>query len=376
MKFKYLVLILIFSFIATGVMAAEIQVAEKGNYNISIDEQVENLYAVGNIVSINDNVKKSLHAAGELVTINGDIEDNAYVGANTIIVQGEIGGSGHFVGSTILIEGNIQGDLFLAGSSVTLGEDSLINGDLYIASGVVEIKGVVVGNVRMVGGEIYINGEIQGKVDIRNSNKLKLGSNAKILKDLEYNSKEELSQVEGAEVLGEITFKKIEKNKSINFAKVLTSFFLLKILASIAVGLVLVYLMKGATKKIVNQGLNKFWLCLGLGLGALILIPIICIILAFSVIGIKLTGLIGLLYGLMIVLSSVLTCIVFGSWLIKIIFKQKEYLIDWEAVLVGVVLLSIIAMIPFIGWIVRLIFFLITLGAITYLFYRSIVLAK
>ena len=148
--------------------------------------------------------------------------------------------------------------------------------------------------------------------------------------------------------------------------------FLLKLLAAIAAGLIFVYLLKRFTGEVIRGSLRKFWLNLGIGFGALILTPVACILLAISVIGLWVAGILGVLYVLLLILSSVFASIIFGTWLIKVLTKRQEYIIDWKAVVVGVILIKLLALIPFIGWIPALIFFLIGLGALVQWLYRVI----
>lgn len=383
MKGIFLVLgiILVSFFYVSIVMAAEFEVAEKGG-NVTIDEEIKNLYTAGNIVSINADIEKSLHAAGNVVTISGDVENNIYVVGGTVVIKGDIGGSVHAGAGNILIEGEIEDDLFLGGGTITLSESSSIGGDLIVAAGVAEVNGPVDGDIHLSGGEVFIDSKIGGEVNIKAGEELRLGSKAEIVGDLKYSSVKEVVMDEGAKILGETTYKKIKVEnggllkKPKKFMGILTLGFLIKLLITITAGLVLVYLLRNITEKVIKESLGYFWANLGRGFGALILIPIACIILAVTVIGLWLAGLISVTYILMILLSSVLASIVFGSWLIKVLGKKSEYPINWKAVVVGVIVLNIVVLIPFIGWFVKFVFVLISLGAVFQLVRKNIVLTK
>ena len=75
-------------------------------------------------------------------------------------------------------------------------------------------------------------------------------------------------------------------------------------------------------------------------------------------VGIWLAGLVGIAYALLIFLASGLTSIVFGSWLIKVVKKQSEYKINWQVVVIGVIVLKLVVLIPFVGWLIGFIFIL------------------
>lgn len=369
--FLVLGIILVSFFCVSTVTAAEFQMAKKGK-NVIVDEEVKNLYTAGNIVSINADVEKNLHAAGDVITISGNVENNIYVVGGTVVIKGDVGGTVHVGAGNILIEGEIEDDLFLGGGTVTLTESSLVGGDLIVGAGIIEVKGPVDGNIHMAGGEVFIDSKIGGNVKINAGKELRLGSKAEIVGDLKYSSVKEVVMDEGASVLGETTYKEIKAGGT----GILTLGFLIRLLAIMVVGLVLVYLFRAVTERVIKESLGHFWANLGRGFGALILIPIACIILAVTVIGLWLAGLIGVAYVLMIFLSVVLASIVFGSWLIKVLGKKSKYPVDWKAVVVGAITLNLIVLIPFIGWLVKFVFVLISLGAVFQLVRKNVVLAK
>jgi hypothetical protein len=156
------------------------------------------------------------------------------------------------------------------------------------------------------------------------------------------------------------------------FLTLLTIGFLLKFLGAIAIGLIFVYLLKNFTEEIIKKSLEKFWPNLGIGFGTLVLTPVACIILAISVIGLWIAGIIGVVYVLLLVLASAFASIILGTWLVKLITKKKEYVIDWKAVLLGVIVMKILTFVPFIGWLVKFIFFLLGLGVLVQWLYKRV----
>lgn len=380
-KIIYVVLggVLVFCLSTSIVLAAEFRWAEKGgNVSVAKDEVVKNLYTAGNMVYIDGDIAKSLHAAGNIVAINGNVENDICVGGGTIIIRGDVGGSVHAGGGNILIEGKITGDLFVGGGNITISQSASVGGDLIIGGGIVNIEGPVAGDVLLRAGLAVINSKIGGQVKGQ-TDELKIGSQAEIAGDLIYKSPKEAEISDQAKILGEIDFEK-KVAKEMGFAKgsarlygLLTLAFLLKILISIAVGLVLIYLFKEMTKKIVKQSLTSFWLSLSFGFSALILTPVAMVIFLITIIGIGLTGLLGLFYALMVALALTLAPIAFGSWIIKLVKKRDKYTINWSTVVVGVITLNIVVLVPFIGWLVGFVFMLISLGALYRTIHQSLI---
>jgi len=375
-------LVLVSGLFAFNALAAEFRFNKKiGNVVIEGSEKVKNLYTAGNIISINGDIEKSLYAGGNIITISGDVEGNICVGGNTIVIRGTVGDSVHAGGGNVLIEGEIKEDLFVGGGNITIAESASIGGDLIIGGGTIDIQGPVVGDILLGGGQVMINSKIGGNIEAK-VEELILGSQAEIVGNLKYTSPKEADIEEGAAILGEIDYEK-KTIKKIGWPKspgvlfgILTLTFLVKLLAMIAVGLVLIYLFRNMTQQVVKEGLTNFWSSLGRGFAALILTPIAAIILAITVIGIWLAGLVGIAYALIVFLASGLASVVFGSWLIKVIKKRKEYKINWQAVVIGVIILKIIVLIPFVGWLVGLIFMLISLGALYRMTFQGLVSRK
>lgn len=375
--FCFLALLLVFN--VSIVSAAEFRVAgEGGNVVVSSDGSIKNLYTVGNMVSVSGRVQKDLYAAGNVVTIDGSVENNLGVGAGTVVIRSDVGGNVHVGGGSIVIEGNVAGDLFLAGGNIIISKSASIGGDLVIGAGTVDIQGLVMGNVSIGGEKVTINSKINGRVKIE-AKKLTIGSSAIITQDLEYSSYEEAEINDDAKILGTVNFDKktikhADKTKAARMIlSVLSIFFLVKILIVITTGLVLVYFFQKITKNIVKKGLDNFWSSLGLGFATLFLTPILAIILAATVIGLWLAGLLVVAYLLLVVLSCVLASITFGSWLMKVLKKQKDYSIDWSVVILGAIVLKIVCFVPLVGWFVCFVFFLISLGSLCKLTYQAII---
>ncbi len=372
-----LAVLLVSCFLVSAVSAAEFQTDKSGTIAIGGNEkEVRNLYIAGNMLSINQNIKKDLLAAGNIITISNSVEDDLWAVGNTIVVRGDVGGSLRAAGSNLLIEGSVKEDVLVAGGNVTIAKSAAIGGDLIVAGGNLVVEGPVAGNILVNGGQLTINSKVGGLVKGTITDQLKLGAMAEIAKDLAYKSPKELEMADGAKVLGKTDYQKIEYKTGAGKQKSLAGLFtlglLIKLLATLVAGLVLVYLLRQLTEPVVKKSLTHFWSSLGFGFAALILMPIAAIILFLTIIGSWLGGFVLLVYGLMMMLATPLAGIIAGSWLLKLIKKKPEYHPDWLAVVIGVVVLGLIALIPVVGWIICLIFFLISLGAIYRLVYQAI----
>ena len=134
----------------------------------------------------------------------------------------------------------------------------------------------------------------------------------------------------------------------------------------------LLYLFRSVTQRVVRESLSSFWKSLGIGLIALIIVPIIAIILLVTLVGVWLGFITGLLYIVSILLAISFASINFGSWLGKLITKSSNYSVSWKVVVGGVIALALVKLIPVIGTLFCLIFTLISFGAIYRTFYKTL----
>ncbi|MCF7836030.1 MAG: FapA family protein [Candidatus Marinimicrobia bacterium] len=378
-KVGYLVfgLIAIFALNISSVSAAEFRVGKDGGgITTKPTEIIKNLYTAGNILLINSDIQKDLHAVGNVVTVNGNVENSVTVAGSTVNINGDVGGSVHVAGGSIIIDGNITEDLFLAGGNVVVSDSAFIGGDLYVGSGTLDMRGTVAGKVKMAAGEMTFNGKAFESVVIEADN-LTIGDSAEIMGNLQYKSSKPAKISEAAKIFGSIDFdqrttKGVSKTTFFGmFFGFLSFLFAIKLLTTIAIGLVLVYLFRKITSSVVENSFKNFWAILGIGFAGFVLTPILAILLGITVIGLWLAALVFVAYIFMIMLSSALASIAFGSWLVKKYKKNKNYDIGWKQVVFGSIALAIVGFIPVVGWLTCFVFFLVSLGSIYQLMYRA-----
>jgi len=351
---------------------------EGGNIVIAKDEMVKNLYTAGNVVLIDGNIDKNLYAGGNTVTVNGDVEEGVYAGGSTIIIRGNVGNSVHAGGGNVHIESIIKEDIFLGGGNITLSKNAMINRDAYIGGGTVKINSPINGNVFVGAGEVVINSKINGNLKIE-ADKVEFGENAEIV-NVTYSSPKEAKIDKGAVISGKVDFKIKEKEKTKEKREyaggllgLVSIMFIIKILISFVTGLVLIKVFKKLSDKVVTNGLGNYMLNIGIGFGVMIVSPIILLALLISIIGASLALIGTIIYILLLILSCTYGSISLGSLVVKIIGKKKEYVVNWQAVAVGVVMVSLINIVPIIGCLVVFAFTLISLGSLSKMFYQGMV---
>lgn len=333
---------------------------------ISDSETPRDLYTASRTVTVNGNVSGDLVAAGGTILINGSIEDNLFAAAGDMTIRGPIGRHLRAAGGTITISSLVDGDVFVAGGTVEITKDAVINGGLYVSGGTVTVAGIVKGEAKVSGGDVTLNGQL-ASAHVRAST-LHLGQQAVINGDLWYKSPEEKTQDQGAVVLGNQHYQAVTANYM--WKKLSSVEFLLGIVASILLGWLLWRFAPKTVEQVVTNGLKRPGAAAWLALGTLFITPLVAILLLVTVIGAPIGLLLGLLWGVTIILGTVISKIIFGSWLMRLVTKEKDLKIDLQTIAVGALLLALTDLIPVVGPLVSFVFFLLGLGAVAQLFRR------
>lgn len=350
--------------VAFPAMAAEILQPTAGNGNVAVGltETHKNLYTAGGNVTVDGKTMGDLTAAGGMLVVSGDVEQEALLAGGNIQLSGSVGSTARIAGGNITISGPIGGDLVVAGGNVTLTGKASVAGDLLIAGGNVIIEAPVKGDVRVAGGNVTINSKVGGAVHARTTQSLIFGPAADV-GQVDYKGPQAASVQQGAKV-GNVNFTEVKtKNFGASFGALLTLGFLIKLLAWIAAGLVLVYLRKNFVLSVYEEFKAKPWGNLGIGLLALVGTPILVVLLLVTFIGYYLAFTLGLIYVLALALANLMSALVLGYWLLSKMNKPGEPAVDWQAIVIGAVIWSLLGFIPILGWLAMAIVFLMVLGA-------------
>ncbi len=379
MKKLFVSLAVLFVFVPTVALAAEFRVPPETNTNAEVvlgkNETAKNLYIAGSLVNIDGNIKSDLVAVGGTININGETESGLLAAGGTLNIKGNVGKNARVAGGNVYVNGNIGEDLLAGGNSVSIDKNSVISGDFIGAGSAMNIDGKIQGRAYLSGEDIKIDGEINGDVTIKNVSNLTLGDNAKINGKLFYSSPNEAKVSSSAQVSGGIDYKKISAGKY-KWETAKATGVLYSILMSFIALLVLVLIFPRSAKFAVEESSKNYLAKMGWGLFGLVAIPIPIIVLIVSIIGIKLAFIFALLYALFILLASILSPLIAGSYIMKAYDKKKDFRADWVSALVGVIALSILALIPVIGWIIIFLLFLLSFGLLGATAWKYVALAQ
>jgi hypothetical protein len=92
--------------------------------------------------------------------------------------------------------------------------------------------------------------------------------------------------------------------------------------------------------------------------------PIAAIIALITFIGFYAGVILFLLWILWIIVGSLIGTVYAGTWVYKLLTKRAELVLDWQAVVIGVVTVAIIGLVPVVGWLIVIMLSLAGFGTI------------
>ncbi|MCC2630413.1 MAG: hypothetical protein K0S38_222 [Candidatus Paceibacter sp.] len=318
------------------------------------------LYVAGGTVSVDGAVQGDAVLAGGTITLTGSTTQSVLAAGGNLSLRGTVGDDIRAAGGNVSVGGVVTHDVVLAGGQVIVESGTTVGGDAVLAGGSVTMAGQVAGKALLTGGDIIISGTVNGPVDVQ-AGSLTISKTAIIRGSLTYHSPNPATIENGSQIAGPINYTPIAKPSPAShlvpaFVKFLTLF-----VSALLLGLVL----KRLSFLVVSHARMQFWWSLLRGCILLIVTPFVVVILLVTVIGIPLGVIVLLLYIAMIMLAYLMTPIIAGALLNKWVFKQPEYDVTWQTILIGTAAVVILSYIPFIGWLANFILLLMVLGSFT-----------
>jgi len=343
-------------------LAAEFRVGDQPSFPAG-ETLVNDLYMAGGSVTAGGTVRGDLVVTGGNILSTSIVQSDVAAFGGSVSILGDVGDDVRAAGGEIVIQGKVGNDVLVAGGQVNISGKG-IGGDVTTAGGVVRIEAPVSGKLWIAAGNVYINAPISGDTEIK-ADKIQLGPKAVLAGKFTYTSPEMATLEEGAVVKGETTFTQSAdvKNAAKAGAGALVSlWFIAKFFMLLLGALAIAFFFRKYAEKLVRVATDETMLEIGRGLVFFIVVPVVSVILLFTIIGIPF-GLLGLIiFAGAMVFASLAAPILVGSLAHGWIFRPIEYRIDWKTILLGAIIYSILSLIPIIGWIAKFVVLLLTIG--------------
>ncbi|OGZ67029.1 MAG: hypothetical protein A3D35_03530 [Candidatus Staskawiczbacteria bacterium RIFCSPHIGHO2_02_FULL_34_9] len=291
------------------------------------------------------------------ISISGPVEGSLMLAGGNVNVNNTVGNSLRIVGGNITIADSVGSDLIVAGGKIAVQSGTTVGKEAFLAGGSVYFDGTVNGNLKIAGKQITI------------------GPNAKINGKLDYYSDKVATIDSGAMVKGKTNFHQKTINNPFN-KEFLFGFMsiaaIAKLLMMFVAALIMFHFFKPQTNSIIDNSVSNFWKESLKGFIILCVVPVAIILSLVTVVTLYL-GLITLFFYLaFVIISSVISVLVFAKLCLKYIFKKVDYQLNWWVILLSAIVMGIIGFIPFIGWIIVFFVFISTLGSTSSALYNKL----
>lgn len=338
---------------------------EDANVTVSSDQEHRNLYVAGGNVLVNSQTLGDLYVAGGNVTVEGDVEQDLVALGGSVYLNGAVGGDLRVAGGNITINDNVAGDLIVLSGTVIVSEKASIGGDVVALGGEVNMNAPVAGSLTAYADRIAVNNRIEKQSKIDATQQVSFGEKAVFGAGVVYKAPRE-AEITNRSQLGDVRYEQRTNNRQgrtmTAFAGIASLGYVVKILAMILAALALWKLFPRTTDKLITNTHNRFWMNMLVGFLFIVVGPIALAILLLVMIGFYAAIILFVFWLLVIIVGALLAQVYVGSWLVRYFNKRPELVVDWQAVVIGVVVLSLISLVPAIGWLIMALLLFAAIG--------------
>lgn len=305
---------------------------------------------LGRVLKVNGPVNGSIMAAGESLTLDARVEHTARLAGNNIHVN-----PGAYLGR----------DLFTAGNNVVVGGQ--VERDFVAAGNIVRLDGQVGRDVQGTCSNLEVNGTV-GKDVSAQVERLIFGPQSVVGGDVRYTSSRDAVISPGSSLLG--TVQRVEAPPAVVSRDPGQTLWgrLRPLLSLVMITLLLAYLLPGVSLGTARVISHYPWKSLSYGSLAVFVTPAAALILLFTVIGIPLSFLLMLVYGVLLYMSRIFTGFFLGQ------FVAEQLRKDLHPALLGVtgiVVLTLLTNVPYVGWLIHVAAVLFAAGGLIYYLWES-----
>lgn len=354
----------------TGVLAAQSDYKNTTSIILQKDQVInKDYFAGGDTVTILGTVNGDAYVAGGTVYVDGTINGDLLVAGGTVNIRGKVSNNIRAVGGQIIVSGKTGRNLTTLGGSVTITETASVSGSLVAGAGTLSVFAPIGTDASIGAGQVTIDSHITRDVQA-GVGTISLTPNAKIGGNFTYWSSETAQVTAPSQVAGKITHnypptpEKEQPQKDTSpfvIAGLVSTFSLFSFCSALLIGLLMLKFIPVYTKQIVVLMQEKMLQSFGVGFLSIVLAPFIFVILLITLIGIPLSIISFVLFGILIYLAKIIFSMVLGE---KIFVQLNKKAARGWTFLVGLILYYLITMIPVFGFVVWLIAGCMGLGAL------------
>lgn len=359
------VVVLAFSFIIFAHSAQAFEVRVDDSVNLNKEEIADgNVYASCSDMKIDGTVNGDVIALCKSVTINGTINGDLIIFSQDITINGEVKGSARMAGTNITINGTINHNINAFGTDINLTPSSTVAWDVLVSGVNGKFNGIIGGNLHGSVVTANVAGKIGKNINLTIDDYSTSRGGLLITKDaiigggLTYTAKNEVKLESLSSVAGTIS-RQTPKETTQTPIDIISKIFY-KLSALFLIGLILISLKKKTVYDIAKNLETKNLTATLIGLGALILTPLIILFFIITIIGIPFALILLAAYLILLTFSLIFASFFVGNMLLKSFVKKP--LNVFVILLFGLTVFVLLASIPYVGWSFVFIFMTYGLG--------------
>lgn len=336
--------------------------------SVVVTSDTNNTQEVDTTSSTANWVNTDLYLAEDKVTIDKVVDGNAFVAAKEVTVTGEIGGDLFVVADKVTIEGGyVYSSLFVCANEVT------INGvvyDVYAISNNFNLgsNGFIYRDLKVTGSNINLSGKIRRDAYISaKSLTLNEQSGSIVYGNLEYSTPSEITIPEGA-VSGNVKYNVNTSNtgKETSVASIILGYVseaIQALLLTFVLTAILLWLTPKFVNRVGNMSVGKSFASLGIGVVTPVVLVIVALLLAISVVGLKMLLPATFIFVAFSLIASSITSIFFGKLFTKLLKTDSKVKFVLFTLLSNLVL-WLLTKIPFVGGFIGLLVYAFGIGTL------------
>jgi cytoskeletal protein CcmA (bactofilin family) len=326
-------------------------------------------FAAGRAISLTGAVDGDAFAAGERVAVDGSVAGDAFLAGAQVEVRGPVGQSLYAAGAVVVASGSVRRNARLVGGTVEVTPGAHFGGSLSMAGKTLSFAGAADGYLQMAGRDAAVNGQVSGDLEV-SAERIEIGPGARIAGKLRYRSAREPVIAAGAEIgagLERLPGPLHAWSWGDGARRALHGVGRgVWLGGSFVLGALLLLLAPGALGETSKVALSEWPLCLGIGFGVIVAVPVAAVLLIVTLIGIPLALLVLALYVAVLLLGHVVAAIAVGDYALGRWLPARAGAASWRVLglLGALVALALVRQVPLVGGLVALLVFLAGVGAL------------
>ena len=322
------------------------------------------LWLAARQIQIDGAVERSFFAVARDAQLRGVFEQDIWLaGVNLHLTPAARQSVRAAARDNLIFEGQAAGTMMAAaGEVLRLGSASHIREAAYLAAPTIIVEGAIDGRLVANGSRVVINGRIGGDATVR-AHEMVMGPHAAVEGRLRHIAEKPVPADADADAWGRRGDYDGDEGRTPTWQRANWWTQIYFYLAAVLVGLCFIGMAPRLTGQSVRAVRHSFWKSALVGVLALILIPLASILVAFTFIGLPLSFLVLLVYGLMLYLSKIVVATALGGLMLRR-RGQQSFGVAASAMLLGLLFLYLFANLPIVGAVAWFIVSVIGLGAL------------